>query len=690
MGQLSSSLNNTDQRRAKSSILTHKMTTLGHAAQHATQRILNDDIILDSILPDLNLEDIVSVRQVNNQLRRCSNEPAVWKRVLTHTERQLPPVPPTERYSLANISQIEAERLLTRSLSLPKRWNQHRPQHFRRWEIEAQRKVLEMALLPGGHYLVATVADRNPMRYCIEVYTSDFNYSMGFPIARLTTPSKAFHLRAKYLSIHGRPGIAIAYIRRNYRRESFKDEFDINRLAPDSDWFSAKVKYECAVMHVPLQSLELLFDNDKPWDPKEYRTRALQQDRPFQVLTEITSRARMSNPIIDEDRNGIPLVAVLKHPDRIVYKNLDGGQGCTMYCAPHPSYQNFAHAIMAFTFVPSQHQFLLVRRAGEDPDPLQVAADLADLPPGEILTGPYYFAELYDVKYTIDGASLTCDAASRTAVHDAGWNFWHKVWITHPGMGAALKNDVSVRAELQSTSPTKPLPITIFVQADRSYGLVFNTFFPEPVPASSSSDMDANASTRYMYVLSEDDPFIETEPLPEGMESLNDLYEHRILLGSTRPVIYTIPRQGSKANSFQVRMLGGVWDEDLLDKPPATVEAHAVGSQDVPANDAAHDEEVNDHDEEPEEDADEGNEDNEEDADEGSEDNEEDGQSDVLEESSRIRVSHQFNLELADLDHVSAVAWDETIGRLCIGYANSTRIAVFDFAGAPVPAHAYI
>ena len=232
---------------------------------------------------------------------------------------------------------------------------------MRRWEIDAQRKVLEMALLPGGQYLVASVKDRNPTRHSIEVFASDFHYSMGFPFARFNTPTKAFHLRVKYLTFHGQPGIAIAYIRRDYRRDKFKSEyvfrcasciferrnthayishsrFDVNRISPDSDWFSSKVKYECAVLHVPLKSLDHLFNNDVPWDVREYRTRARQQPRPFQVLTEITSRARMSVPVIDEDRRGNPFVAVLKHPDRIVYKNLDGGLGCTMYCEPHPTY----------------------------------------------------------------------------------------------------------------------------------------------------------------------------------------------------------------------------------------------------------------------------------------------------------------------------------------------------------------
>ena len=157
-------------------------------------------------------------------MRRCSSQPAVWKRILASTQHRLPPVPPTERYSLANLSRLEAERLLTRSISLAAQWDQEEPRCMRRWEIDAQRKVLEMALLPGGQYLVASVKDRNPTRHSIEVFASDFQYSTGFPFARFTTLTKAFHLRARYLTIHEQPGIAIAYVRRDYRRDKFKSE----------------------------------------------------------------------------------------------------------------------------------------------------------------------------------------------------------------------------------------------------------------------------------------------------------------------------------------------------------------------------------------------------------------------------------------------------------------------------------
>ncbi|KAM5538424.1 hypothetical protein V8D89_008026 [Ganoderma adspersum] len=713
MGQRASGfvdLTNTDSQSISISNSEQKMPSMPN-------RILNDDVILDNILPNLDLKDILAVRQVSDQMRQCSHQPAVWKRIVASTEHRLPPVPPTARYSLANLSRFEVERLLTRSVSLPTQWDQDQPRCMRRWEIDAQRKVLEMALLPGGQYLVASVKDRNPTRHSIEVFASDFHYSMGFPFARFNTPTKAFHLRVKYLTFHGQPGIVIAYIRRDYRRDKFKNEFDVNRIPPDSDWFSSKVKCECAVLHVPLKSLDHLFNNDAPWNVREYRTRARQQPRPFQVLTEITSRARMSVPVIDEDRHGNPFVAVLKHPDRIVYKNLDGGLGCTMYCEPHPTYDELPHAIMAFTFLRCQHQFLLIRRAGDDPDVLDhraTADHLAALEPDEEPSGPYYFAELYDVLYA-SGTSATHAAAFRTAVHDAEWNFWKHVWITDPSAGLALKADASVHAQRSRT--TKPPPITIFVQAVRSYGLVFNTFFPEPEPVPvHGPSTEGPTEHHYAFVLSEEDTFIETERLPDGVESLNDVYEHRVLLGATRPVIYTVPREGSSAHSFKIQMLGGVWDEGLLERPLLPMSTAVLaeieqqegaaldegdvdgeGGEDVEDGDDVEDaEDAEDEDADMEEvvigdgdedemigEDDEPNDHGEEDAGDGAAD--EDALSDVFEDNSRIRVSHQFDVALEDLGDVSAIAWDETIGRLCIGYARNSKIAVFDFAGAPVP-----
>ena len=105
------------------------------------------------------------------------------------------------------------------------------------------------------------------------------------------------------------------------------------------------VKYECSVVHIPLASLELLCNDDTPANPRDYHTLALQQRRPFQLLTEITSRSRIGNMVVDENVLGGPFVAVLKTPDRIVYKNLNGGLATTMYCSAHPSYQELVRAL---------------------------------------------------------------------------------------------------------------------------------------------------------------------------------------------------------------------------------------------------------------------------------------------------------------------------------------------------------
>ncbi len=48
-------------------------------------------------------------------------------------------------------------------------------------------------------------------------------------------------------------------------------------------------------------------------------------------------------------------------------------------------------------------------------------------------------------------------------------------------------------------------------------------------------------------------------------------------------------------------------------------------------------------------------------------------------------VVNMNQVGVARLTDVSTIALDETIGRLCVEYAKETRIAAFDFAGAPIP-----
>ncbi|KAI0801556.1 hypothetical protein C8Q74DRAFT_1242789 [Fomes fomentarius] len=632
----------------------------GIIAKRPYKRLV-DDVIINHIIPELDVPDIHNLRQVDAQFRNCTTDPVVWKRMLERTQHQyqLPPLPPTERYSFANLSSTEAERLFTRASTLKRHWDKDQLPCARRWDIDSHRIVLEIALLPGGQYLVAAMADRSRTRFSIEVFTSDFNYSLGFPVARLESGTKAFDLRAKYMTIHDEQGIVIGYVTRTYRRERYSDRLGSINTIP-SDWnvnSSRLVKYECTVVHIPLSSLELLYGDHgaapEAHRSEAYRTLALQQRRPFRVLTEITSRSRISNINIDEDTFGIPIVAVMKEArhgtDHIVHKNLDGGLATTMHCTPHPSFPALPHAIIAFTILPNQQQFLLVRRAGTNQEPSP---------------GPYYFLELYDI-VDAPGQTLSLTATARSAIHASEGNHWEKVWLSDHGLGPSLAHDPSIRSYLhshshhsQSPQPIVPQPIVIFVNAALSYDVAY-----EPIIPVRHGVVAADGETvQYRYTLSEDEPWMEIEALDPAVQSLNDVYEHRILPGSTRPLIVSIPRRTLGLHKFEIRLLGGIWDEQLLGAQNETRAGASASGAGAGAGEEGEREES------------------------GSEDTDTDTEmEDGVVNTKQVGVARRFEIEPEDLTDISTIAWDETIGRLCIGYAKDTRIAVFDFAGAPMP-----
>ena len=119
---------------------------------------------------------------------------------------------------------------------------------------------------------------------------------------------------------------------------SFSQRFDINAIPPEANPHTSMIKYECSVLHIPLKSLELYCDEAYTGSSRRYMSIAMQEPHPFHLLTEIVSRSRISNLIMDEDVDGTPYIAVLKNPDRILFKNLNGGLGCTITCQSHPDF----------------------------------------------------------------------------------------------------------------------------------------------------------------------------------------------------------------------------------------------------------------------------------------------------------------------------------------------------------------
>ncbi|KAI0652763.1 hypothetical protein C8Q79DRAFT_1005931 [Trametes meyenii] len=368
-------------------------------------KVLCDDIIIDLVIQRLDLEDVARMLQVApynvppSSLRwNLTGCPNLEKKARA-CKASPSPIPPTARYSFANLSAVESERLLLRCASLAREWDVDVPRYQHRWKIEAYHEVLEMTLLPGGQYMVAFVANQAWTRFAIEVLTADFKYAVGAPLAHLDVPTKAFELRAK---------------------------FDVNAFPSDYQPYPGdrQLQYECVVAHVPLAASELLGHGTIPQHSREFREVAKKLARPFHILTEIISRSRLSNPVIDDDVDGVPVVAVLKHAegvaDRIVYKNLDGGPATTLMGTPHLNFPILPHAIMAFS----------------------ISGDLEN-DVGEH-TAHYYFPEFWEI-IEDPCATLTRNPAARGNIFDCEGNYWEKVWMSDHGLGPSLTHDRSLR-----------------------------------------------------------------------------------------------------------------------------------------------------------------------------------------------------------------------------------------------------
>ncbi|KAH9884661.1 hypothetical protein C8Q73DRAFT_660798 [Cubamyces lactineus] len=608
--------------------------------------VLCDDLIVDNIMTQLSIEEIAKLRQVSKQFWQCSTEAAVWKRRLERQRHYLPPVPPTARYSLENISAVEAERLLTRIKSLAKAWDVHEPPALHNWRFDARHaEVTEMALLPGGQYIVASVKDLARGTFSIRVFTADFQYSMARPIATMEIPTKAIELKAKYMTFRGKPGIMIVYIRRDYRHSCFRDRFDVNSLPVDYQppANDRQLKYECVVAHMPLAVIEHLGELSYHKEKHEWKILAEQHGRPFYRLVEITTRARLSQPAIDDDVHGAPFVAVLKHvdavADRIVYKNLDAGLGSTLVLQPNPFLPpDLPNAIMAFCIVPNQNQFMVILRTGNNP---------VDDAPNDDAVLPIYWAEFWDI---IDGAGkapVVCDPASRSNIHVSQGNYWQKVWLSDHGLGPALAHDRSLRPQLLGPGGRPALkPITIYVRMKHCDGVAFYSLYPagHPLAHDPMEDLPPDRDA-YRYVFTEE--FMQFDMSTTGDETGSaPVIEMEVLPGSARSILYTVLASDRHADgTFDIWRINAVWDKGLQDP-------HNMDLVQKLAELAGYLQPLENHEV-------------------------------ITDEGEPISGVRHLEMGRARMERISAIAWDDSIGRLCIAYAKNPQIAVYDFAAAP-------
>ena len=144
----------------------------------------------------------------------------IWKRFLprlSNIQQPLAPLPPSSAYNLRSLSAIDIERIVTRAISLDSNFRKDRITPFRSYDVQTHYMIQHMALLPGGHYLVASVRTR-PGEYGLMVWAMEHHLQhRPVPIAFRHTEVKAYSLQARYMTIQGQKGICVAFLRKKHK-----------------------------------------------------------------------------------------------------------------------------------------------------------------------------------------------------------------------------------------------------------------------------------------------------------------------------------------------------------------------------------------------------------------------------------------------------------------------------------------
>ncbi|KAJ3829189.1 hypothetical protein EV361DRAFT_989445 [Lentinula raphanica] len=322
-------------------------------------RRLPVDIWVEEIFIYLTVEDVICLRRVNKTLFLITHEPVIWKRFLLRLPIPPPPLRPTLRWSL-DLTSFQIEQLVTKAIIADDNWRRLTPR-FAYSHVElAFNEVLELKLLPGGQYMVASVKDKSSRRFYICVYCLDHPDRHFPPLARTPVPTRAYNIQARFLPWKDRrPGIMILYCLRtplddkprryNLAELNYNPEIDV----------PFPVKHNCICTFVDMESLEVLSDPSISRTSDAFRARAAALPKPFQFVIDLVSNSPIEFPSLLQYR-GRPFACIVQRPNEIVLLDLLTSRTSSIKCERIPTYDE-EHKIRAVRVLPRQDQVLIIR-----------------------------------------------------------------------------------------------------------------------------------------------------------------------------------------------------------------------------------------------------------------------------------------------------------------------------------------
>ncbi|KAE9401917.1 hypothetical protein BT96DRAFT_572810 [Gymnopus androsaceus JB14] len=317
------------------------------------------DVWVDKITTYLTIEDVICLRRVNKMLFLITHEPIIWKRFLVRLSIPIPPLRPSLRWSWDSHS-FQIEQLVAKAICTDDNWRRLSPKLSHTRVIFAFNEVLEMKLLPGGQYMVASVKDSSSRRFYICIFCLDHPEPNYPPLARLPVPSKAFNLEARFLPHEGRQGITIMYSQRSPEDGHLRG-YDLSEWSARPDLDSPyPLRHDCICTFVDMEALELLSDPSVNRMSRTFRERAAALPKPFQLMIHFVSNAPVEHSSLFE-ADGKPFAALVQKPNEIVIMDLTSNQLSSIKCLRIDDFNAAEHKIRAIRVLPKQNQVLVVR-----------------------------------------------------------------------------------------------------------------------------------------------------------------------------------------------------------------------------------------------------------------------------------------------------------------------------------------
>ncbi|KAF5312076.1 hypothetical protein D9619_002700 [Psilocybe cf. subviscida] len=334
-------------------------------------KILPYDVIIDNIVPYLTVEDIINLRTVDKQFYILLHSITIWRRIFQNMQGiRLPILRPTFN-PLKPEQAYEIEQLIRRSIRLEREWRLgvSRVRHVN--EYHGIHNIIDIYIVPGGKFLVASAGDKEGLRYCVMLFALDIVGGLRL-LARVPTHSAPIQLRALYGVHQGVQGLYISWtIRLPLGKYSVQERIELANSMPGCHMEHLTAIYDIYNAHFDLETAEEVMHPSH--DPKQvpYENSKFLYKGPFLPVHSYRNYFEVRHPSLFTWKQQVYLgySTFVEGSTALVFFNVREGprSAVTFKLADSPSFTHTPHRIRTWTFCRWTSQLFVVRSVSTQP-----------------------------------------------------------------------------------------------------------------------------------------------------------------------------------------------------------------------------------------------------------------------------------------------------------------------------------